>query len=61
MKGTLAAQTQVPPMVYGVSEDSKQKISFVLASRTLLDPKDEVLQTCNSVNIGDTRNEGHFS
>jgi hypothetical protein len=56
MKGTLAARTQVPPMVYGVSEDFKQKKkSFVLASRTLHDPKDEVLQTCNSVNIGDTQ------
>jgi hypothetical protein len=43
-------------MVYGASEDSKQKKrSFVLASRTLLDPKDEVLQTINSVNIGDTQ------
>ena len=65
MKGTLAAQTQVPPMVYGVSEDSKpkKKVPPTMQGRKVpfLTQKMKYCRPVTQSILEIRKNEGHFS
>ena len=64
MKGTLAARTQVQPMVYGVSEDFKQKkkkFCPCITDKYFLTQKMKYCRPVTQSILEIGKNEGHLS